>query len=461
MEASIVVPTNKQRFYLLPPLATHYARLKGRPVLRFRYTVRHASMLNEEELESLYKRYAALTGYFVQGAPAFITRNINPAKGLANGTPAVMHSLSWSNPAYAAQIAVRIARAEPGEIIDVVLPLSLNLEIPSAQVQKSQWKTAGRESLIKPLTVVPIKCDKSSCVRLQNKAYMKINEFSCEAGFVITFHKCQGRTMSKVVLDLNKQLGRGTNVTFSSLYVGLSRVRTSADLRLFPGLNLDRSLFFGPASNNHSAFSQSDHPLNYLMQLKPNADLKSWWRGYNLQGMWSMAQVKAQWAADTTANERNKRGIRARDSAARSLGLPTSEQTTGRFNCGAFASAAPSAGGESSMRTALRSDQVPRAAVSARARAATARGRGRSLAHFAANQGSDHETFAGPMQSGDAFRQAIANAHNDPPRRVTMSEILEAGRIASNHGAGGQAAPSQAPVREDSGVCSMSIDSNS
>ena len=32
------------------------------------------------------------------GAPAYMTReNINPLKGIVNGTPCTLHSLSWTN----------------------------------------------------------------------------------------------------------------------------------------------------------------------------------------------------------------------------------------------------------------------------------------------------------------------------------------------------------------------------
>ena len=53
-----------------------------------------------------------------------------------------------------------------------------------------------------------------------------------DLGFAFTFYKVQGATLKNVVLDFNFQ----TNIEckFSSIYVGLSRVRTVESMALLP-----------------------------------------------------------------------------------------------------------------------------------------------------------------------------------------------------------------------------------
>jgi hypothetical protein len=257
MEASIVVPTNKQRHYLLPLRVVHFARMKGLPVLRWRYAMPWLQQLSTAQAESMYKRYPALTGYFVKGAPAFITSNINPNKGLANGTAAVLHSLSWEDSAYVAEVALRVSQGEPGEIIDVNLPLTVNVEVPMSQLRISRWTCPANETLVAGRAVLPLSCSSDAFIKLGSGERVRFREFLFELAFVITFHKCQGRTMGKTVLDLNKQVGRSANVTYSGLYVGMSRVRSSRDIRLFPVIDLrcrKRSKHAHTQTHNISAY---------------------------------------------------------------------------------------------------------------------------------------------------------------------------------------------------------------
>jgi ATP-dependent exoDNAse (exonuclease V) alpha subunit len=49
-----------------------------------------------------------------------------------------------------------------------------------------------------------------------------------ESALAITFHKLQGKTVSKIILDLRKRPGSGAgikDVEFEGMYVGWTRVR--------------------------------------------------------------------------------------------------------------------------------------------------------------------------------------------------------------------------------------------
>jgi hypothetical protein len=80
-----------------------------------------------------------------------------------------------------------------------------------------------------------------------------------ELGFAITFHKVQGRTMPKLILDLNHRPGKKNNISnldYFGFYVGFTRVSHSSNIRKL-------------SSYTSSSFS-------YLHDLKPSSDLLEW-----------------------------------------------------------------------------------------------------------------------------------------------------------------------------------------
>ncbi len=78
-----------------------------------------------------------------------------------------------------------------------------------------------------------------------------------DLGFSVTNYKVQGATCNKLVPDLNDIFPK---VTFNSLLVMISRVKTKEDLRLMP---------LHPGGN-----------LNHLRNLKPDPHLLDWEAGF-------------------------------------------------------------------------------------------------------------------------------------------------------------------------------------
>lgn len=94
-----------------------------------------------------------------------------------------------------------------------------------------------------------------------------------ELGFAITFHKIQGQTCDKLIVDLNKRPFQ-PKVSFDTFYVAISRVRHSSDLRLLP-------------------LHHSDKNLNHLLTLKAPKELNRWLAAYNPKnGMWEPNRIK-------------------------------------------------------------------------------------------------------------------------------------------------------------------------
>lgn len=52
-----------------------------------------SASLSTSDLTQIQMRYPETNGYFVRGAPAVLTENLNPEKGLSNGTVAIMNAL--------------------------------------------------------------------------------------------------------------------------------------------------------------------------------------------------------------------------------------------------------------------------------------------------------------------------------------------------------------------------------
>lgn len=49
-----------------------------------------------EEIDQLYKQERGLLGIFVAGAPGYLTQNINPTKGMANGASITYESIYFN-----------------------------------------------------------------------------------------------------------------------------------------------------------------------------------------------------------------------------------------------------------------------------------------------------------------------------------------------------------------------------
>ena len=117
------------------------------------------------------------------------------------------------------------------------------------------------ENFIIPIEPVKHPLDYEIFVPNVGKCTVYAKAHNVELGFAITLHKIQGQTCSKIILDLNKRTSQ-PYLDFSGLYVGLSRVKKSDDLRLMP-------------------LHQGSPGLDYLKNLKPPKDLLDWHKGFD------------------------------------------------------------------------------------------------------------------------------------------------------------------------------------
>jgi len=232
LDAPIVVTNNAEREAILRVRVVAFARQRGVPVIAWRAVLAGAvASAPESHRNALYSVCPELTQYFVRGAPVFVTDNISPESGLANGSAARLISITLGEGDSAEELQGRISDAAPGSIIMLThMPLSVNIRLSGAA--SSDEETSSPTQLYhNNIPIIPLKVSRfAEQLLLQKKRIGSYKVIPFELGFAITFHKIQGQTVSKLILGVNRHPTLA--LTLPSLYVGLSRVRTSVNLRI-------------------------------------------------------------------------------------------------------------------------------------------------------------------------------------------------------------------------------------
>ena len=286
--APLAVTSNCERNHLMFLRAQVWAKLMGQPIITWNLQCRGAfiNYLTENNcIEEIYHNQSGLIGIFVQGAMSYITENINPTKGLANGTAVYMHSLTFSDEDmksdYYKQFIKLLEVAKPGEQISInkIIPTFINVEFIMPEELKPFWDET--ETLCTNKVIIPIGYKSRSekiiiDINVNGQNYHNITikkekEHRVELSFIITFHKLQGKTLPKLIIQLNER-PFSPHITYNGFLVALSRVKFRSDLRIMP--------------------INSGNDLLYLKKLAPDENLQVWLGGYNSDGDWSKEKCK-------------------------------------------------------------------------------------------------------------------------------------------------------------------------
>ena len=281
--APVVVTNNEERHALNKATAVRFGRFHNRPVLRWRKTVDLPSF-SVDDMDDLFDDHASLWQYFVLGAPAVLTHNVNAPCGLANGTACILHSVSFpeANGTDTQRIVAleqRYREAAPGEIItvdDELLPQYVNVELP--HIDARDWP---EEDTIEPgKVVVPIGMSRSCKIRVASvnghrPRNVHPTAHSYDMAFAITYWKVQGHTLDKVVLDLNKTRPR---IAIQMLYVGMTRTRKQDHIRIVPSIT-------------------TPDALDYVTTIRPDPFIAWWSAGYDHHGVWDDTRALAAYDA--------------------------------------------------------------------------------------------------------------------------------------------------------------------
>jgi hypothetical protein len=272
LTAPIIVTSNSERHSINFYKAKEFAISQGVPVLTWRKPLcgNLATRFTDEALDMLYRSRVELRGIFVQSAPCVLREeNINPSRGLANGTAAYLHSICLENPNDYEDL---IRNAQPGELVEIPVPLSVNIEIKYKKEEEAHHIERWPNHLtLQPATdtqskavVIPVLSNSDhNGVKFKNTTLHYKDHF-VDLAFALTYHKVQGKTMDRIILDINHRPGSGSgmcSLDYFGLYVGISRVRESRHMRILP--------------------SHSEDGFQHIEKLHCNPKLRRWIEGYN------------------------------------------------------------------------------------------------------------------------------------------------------------------------------------
>ena len=244
-QAPIVVAGNNERRRINIESAARFARERGQPLVLWALDpARHLGSINTRDL---FKRLAEgrdrrfdLIGAFVTGAPAMLGANTNTAHGLVNGAHIRLHGLYITDPSD----VDAVESASPGDIVWLQNPPAAVLyTVPGMAADK--WPKAaslGTAPTGEPILAMTHAGHAQGAATASvvfhdphrgTKHSINVKTFPYELAFAITYHKVQGQTLDRVILDLNAATQRN-KVSIDAFYVGLSRSRTAEGLRVLP-----------------------------------------------------------------------------------------------------------------------------------------------------------------------------------------------------------------------------------
>jgi hypothetical protein len=266
--APVAVCGNIERAELNHDQAKRFANDHGHQVIQWRPDLAGAAASFPTDVTNyIYdKKTSQLTFTFVKNAPAFINENINALKGVVNGSPCTLHSLTWTGEATSMEMQNLIRNATRGAIVTLPIPpdfVNVRLEgVPHCQSDS----LLGVNDYVIPIPLAR----KNNVVKLSSQN-IEAKFHALELGFAVTFYKLQGKTIPRLIINPYKR-GCTPEIDLMSLLVGLSRVRNSSNVR------------FLPIQSNSSAC-----PFQHLTRLKSNNDFRIWWAGFNENGQWNQA----------------------------------------------------------------------------------------------------------------------------------------------------------------------------
>ena len=277
LDAVIVTPGNQIRNALNKDAIQRLGRRLGVPVLRWRLPLTDASarQLPVDLQDQLYDQCTEAWAYFVVSAPAYLDFNLKPSLGLANGTACRLYSVILHPSCDNDQFRDDYTCAQPGEFVDILVPHTVNVQLVDSAA--CNWpSTVGTVDGVLP-PVVPVPGRGKNTFALGPKVFehwhkrKKVRALSAvtsgfDLGFSVTYHKVQGKTVSKVILCVNKASRELGHLTTQALYVGLTRVRRNDDMRIFP--------------------LAAGQTLDHLLRLKVDPRIGQWRRHYDSSGLW-------------------------------------------------------------------------------------------------------------------------------------------------------------------------------
>jgi len=252
LTAPIAVTNNSEKARLDAAQILRFATQHNLPCLRWRKTKLMAKRGGDGVCSTtetlLFDHYPELYNYFVPGAPCYVTENIHATLGIANGTSCFMHSLTFESLESEQYVDDLLSNAKVGTFADIEnrahFPVYINCEFTSQRFNDVlRWPEIF--TVVKGKVVIPIRSERRPNIGVKVGKDKNTNKrrniyfkgIAVVLAFAITYHKLQGKTLPKLILDINYYSGLLLSLNFHMFYVGSTRVRSCKDMRFLPVLD--------------------------------------------------------------------------------------------------------------------------------------------------------------------------------------------------------------------------------
>ena len=288
--APVIVSTNMERLNISRMQAIEWAKQHKTHVFKWKNKLGiEQNRPPENEMKSgIEDANAFFWQYWVKDAECYLSYNINGELALVNGAPMRCHSLTFESPEdfNHVQDNVRGESQLPfGSEIEISEPLSVNMAICESlddkpvsfnrraqlnQLRKFSIGPEGGEIVIPITKQMNKKSNNMKKFKYETRNMMLpiataavVEPFPFDLAFSMTVHKAQGRTISRVIVDLTCHPVHTGRMEFAAVFVAMSRVKCKKHLRLLPR----------PAQNH-------DKSYKYLEKLKPLESVMTFYSGY-------------------------------------------------------------------------------------------------------------------------------------------------------------------------------------
>ena len=251
-EATVLVTTRKERDVINRRAGREWARKNGSPIFWW-YQRPTREMENNLEADhyahSMSKFCPGVRAFYIPGVKCMLKANTLPQAGYANGSQGRMIGLVHEDPNYV------LPNGFPGEMIMIPPPRFIIMEV----------NHVGKE---KKTSILP--CEQEA-TEIEYYRDSKKFVYRCWSNmvvltFALTVHEMQGQTLRRVILLLGRLPGMNVGrISWSLLYVALSRTKKLAHIKMFP-----------------TGSTKYYHPMYFahLLKLSMPVNLKRWHRSY-------------------------------------------------------------------------------------------------------------------------------------------------------------------------------------
>jgi hypothetical protein len=253
--ATIATTGNDVRAVINSSQSSRWVAHKGLVKLRWRTPVNNWDGLppDPDEVDETARIDVRLWQEFVPGLEVSICQNISAEatfKGVANGRHCTLYGVSYSDETSQDLLLQQLSNTMPGDVLTLATPPDCVLvdlgAVRHLDDTESIPKNPATGGVLMSLKLDCI--DKFSCVIAGVIRKLRVKRFPYEFLFCVTFHKLQGMTLLRLLLDLSHPVYMPFH-SFELLSVAASRVRQGAHVRVIaPGWGHISDLKVNPAT---------------------------------------------------------------------------------------------------------------------------------------------------------------------------------------------------------------------